>query len=225
MPKDPVSGYRLSRAWFDWCFENPEKISPNHSAIYFFAIEHCNRLGWKTKFGFPTQMVMDAIGIKKHSTYIKYFMDLVEWGFFDLIQKSSNQYSSNIISIQTAILKNGKALDKALITHTAKQTEKQYQPIGKSKRSIDKQDNQITINNKQEVTDSIFGDELFVADLVRNHPGKDLRDAWEQCWIYFSQQPTKLLEWEWRQKYASWLIRYKPQKNGKDVNGKTKLVQ
>jgi len=134
-----TNGYELSRNWFDWSFENPEKISPNHSAIYFFAIEHCNRLGWKEKFGFPTQMVMDAIGIKKHQTYIKYFNDLVDWGFFNLVQKSTNQYSANIISIKCATPKNGKALDKAFIKHRTKQTETNGQSTGQSNSSVDKQ--------------------------------------------------------------------------------------
>jgi len=135
-----MNSYELSRVWFDWCFENPEKVNPNHTAIYFFAIEHCNRLGWKSKFGFPSQMTMDALGIKKHQTYIKYFRDLVDWGFFILIQESRNQYSSNIISLNNAMPKNGNALDKAIITHTAKQT----QSNGQSNSSIDK-----PINNKQ----------------------------------------------------------------------------
>lgn len=138
-----MTSYELSRAYFDWCFENPEKVSPNHTAIYFFAIEHCNRLGWKDKFGFPTQMAMEAIGIKKHQTYIKYFTDLVEWGFIKLVEKSKNQYSANVISLKSAIPKNGKALDNALIKHGAKQTES----MGQSNSSIDKQYNneQITI--------------------------------------------------------------------------------
>lgn len=125
--------YSLSRNFWDYAFDNPEKISPNHSAIYFFAIEHCNRLGWKEKFGFPSQMTMDAVGIKKHQTYIRYFEDLCEWGFFKLIQKSKNQYSANIISLTSAMPKNGKALDKAIIKHTAKQTESN----GQSNSSID----------------------------------------------------------------------------------------
>lgn len=129
-----LNGYELSRNWFDFAFENPEKISPNHAAIYFFAIEHCNRLGWKHKFGFPTQMAMDALGIKKHQTYIRYFNDLCEWGFFDLVQKSQNQYSANIISLISDKPKNGKALDKAIINHTAKQIETN----GQSNSSIDK---------------------------------------------------------------------------------------
>jgi len=135
-----MNGYELSRNWFDFCFENPEKINPNHTAIYFFAIEHCNRLGWKKKFGFPSQMTMDALGIKKHQTYIKYFNDLVDWSFFDLIQKSRNQYSANIISLMSAMPKNGEALDKAIIKHAAKQTESN----GQSNSSIDKQRNKET---------------------------------------------------------------------------------
>ncbi len=81
-----MNSYDLSRGWFDFAFENPEKINPNHAAIYFFAIEHNNRLGWRNKFGFPTQMAMDAIGIKKASTYKKYFNDLDDWGLFIMIK-------------------------------------------------------------------------------------------------------------------------------------------
>jgi hypothetical protein len=138
-----TSGYNLSRQWFDFAFENPEIISPNHAAIYFFAIEHCNRLGWREKFGFPTQMAMDAIGIKKHSTYIRYFNDLVNWGFFKLVQKSSNQYSANIICLTNALPKTGKALGKAIKNHAAKQMKSMGQSTGQSKRSINK-----PINNK-----------------------------------------------------------------------------
>lgn len=138
-----MNSYDLSRNFWNWAFDNPEKISPNHAAIYFFSIEHCNRLGWKKKFGFPSQMTMDAIGIKKHSTYIRYFNDLVEYGFFNLIQKSSNQYSSNIISLSIALPKKGEALDKAMLNHEEKQSES----IGKSKRSIDKQLNKEQENN------------------------------------------------------------------------------
>lgn len=134
-----MNSYQLSRIFWDWAFENPDKVKPSHPAIYFFAIEHCNRLGWKDKFGFPSEMVMDATGISKYQTYINHFNDLVDWGFFVLIEKSKNQYSSNIISINSAMPKNGKAqgkaLDKAIIKHGVKQ----LQSIGQSKDSIDKQ--------------------------------------------------------------------------------------
>lgn len=141
-----MNGYELSHNWFDFCFENPEKINPTHTAIYFFAIEHCNRMGWKTKFGFPTQMAMDALGISKHSTYIKYFNDLVEWGFLILVQKSSNQYSSNIISLNFALPKKGKALAKAIVKHGEKHSGSEGESTVIGDGSIIKQDN-LELNN------------------------------------------------------------------------------
>ena len=128
---DTPTGYELSKQWFDFAFENPEKIRPVHTAIFFFAIEHYNRLGWKEKFGFPSQMVMEAIGVKNWRTYISAFNDLVEWGFFELIEKSKNQYSSNIIAIVKNTEAHTKALSKALQKHSQKQS--------RSTVSIDKQ--------------------------------------------------------------------------------------
>lgn len=131
-----MTGYELSRNWFDWCFENPEKISPNHTALYFFICEHSNRMGGKNKFGLPTTMAKEAIGIRSYNTYINTLNDLVEFGFIELIEKSKNQYSSNIIALSNFNKAHDKALDKALIKHTTKQRE--------SIDSIDKQ-----YNNKQ----------------------------------------------------------------------------
>lgn len=159
-----MNGYDLSKNWFDFCFENPEKISPSHTAIYFFAIEHCNRLGGKEKFGFPSQMTMDAIGIKKPHTYIKYFNDIVDWGFFKLIQKSSNQYSSNIISLNYAKPKNGTPLGKAMAKHTAKQGHSTRQGTG----SIIKPINLITLepnNSEIEISQPKFNFRKSLLDL------------------------------------------------------------
>lgn len=137
-----LNGYQLSRIWFDWCFENPELINPNHSALYFFCIEHCNRLGWKDKFGLPTTMAKEAIGIKSYNTYINTLNDLIKFGFIKLIEKSKNQYSANIIGLSNSNKALNKALDKALIKHLTKQVES----TGESNSSVDKQ---LTNNNKQ----------------------------------------------------------------------------
>jgi len=116
------NSYELSRNWFDWCFENPEKINPNHTAMYFFIIEHCNRLGWKEKFGLPMEMTKDALGISNYRTYSKTFNDLSDWGFIKVIEKSKNQYSATIIAIVKNTKANTKALSKAAQTHDKKQS-------------------------------------------------------------------------------------------------------
>lgn len=153
MSEDKLTGYNLNRDFFDWCFENPEKIKPIHIAIYMFAIEHCNRLGWKPKFGFPTQMTMDAIGIKNWRTYIKAFNDLCEWGFFELVEKSKNQYSANVI----AIVKNTKAHTKALSKASQKHGQKQVnstvgidKPITNEPIKLIKQEIEFLCNGKSE---------------------------------------------------------------------------
>jgi ribonuclease HI len=140
-----MNSFELSRNWFNFSFENPEKVTPNHTALYFFAIEHCNRLGNKEKFGLPTEMAKEAIGIKSWHTYIKAFNDIVNWGFFKLLERSKNQYSSNIIALINNNKASIKALDKAFIKHASKQSQSTHQ----SNDSIIKQETikQETINN------------------------------------------------------------------------------
>lgn len=141
-----LNGYALSRNWFDWCFENPDKIRPSHTALYFFIVEHCNRHGWKSKFGLPTEMAKDAIGIRNYRTYSNTLNDLIEWGFIKLIEKSKNQYSSCIV----AIVKNTKAHTKAYTKATQKHIQKQVQSTYKSTVVIDKPINLKPINQEQQ---------------------------------------------------------------------------
>jgi hypothetical protein len=91
-------------------------------------------------------MAKEAIGIRSYNTYINTLNDLVSFGFIILIEKSKNQYSSNIVALSNfdkALDKAlNKALDKALIKHTTKQCES----TGESISSIIKQET----NNKEQ---------------------------------------------------------------------------
>jgi hypothetical protein len=150
-----MNGYELSKKWFDWAFENPEKVTIGHTAVFFFTVEWCNRLSWKEKFGLPTSVAMEALGIKKHDTYTKYFNDLVEWGFISLIQKAKNQHTSNIVSLNCAYPKSGEALGLANRKHGGQQ----LVGTGVSTGSIDKP---ITPNLEPETnTDAIALFESF----------------------------------------------------------------
>jgi hypothetical protein len=202
-----MNGYELSRNWFDWSFENPELISPTHTAIYFFAIEHCNRLRWKDKFGFPSQMAMDAIGVRKHQTFIKHFTDLVEWGFITLIQKSKNQYSANIISLISAKPKNGKALDKALVKHGAKHG----QSNGQSKDSIIKQETiePITMN----VSERKLKFALELESFINKYPKRiitDFLNYWSEPNIAKTKMRKELQKtWDLERRLEMWARRDK----------------
>lgn len=161
-----MNGYELSRNWFNWCFENTEKISPNHTALYFFCIEHCNRMGWKEKFGLPTTMAKEAIGIKSYNTYKKTLDDLVSWGFIIMHEYSKNQYSSNIVALLKFDKALNKALDKAIVKHLTTQSES----TGESNSSIDKQD-----NNKPKTKNELTKDEEDIFEYFKAVTKKGIR--------------------------------------------------
>jgi len=146
--------YKLHRDFWDFCFENPEKIKPNHCALYCFVVEHCNRLGWKPKFGLPTTMAKDAIGIRSYTTYIQTLNDLVDFGFIILHEKSKNQYSSNIVGLLNFDKALDKALDKAFINHASKQVES-------TQKSTDSIIIPINNNTKDNNTNIAFCNELL----------------------------------------------------------------
>lgn len=66
---------------------------------------------------------------------------------------------------------------------------------------------------KLELFESLFGDELYLSDLSRAHPKKNLEQAFEEMYIHHSQSPHILEEWQWRQKFNTWLT-IKGDKNG-----------
>lgn len=152
--------YQLSRAFWDYSFENTGNIKPNHIAVYFFAIEHCNRLGWKKQFGFPTSMVLDAIGIKSYSVYKSTLDDLVRFGFIDVIEYSKNQYSSNIIALKEYNKAHSEALSKAIVTHLSKHSESTCE-------SIDSIDKPITILPINQLT-NLKRNEIFFLELGKS---------------------------------------------------------
>ena len=197
-----MNSYELSRAWFEFSFNNPEKINPTHSAIYFFAIEHCNRLGWKDKFGFPSQMVMEALGIKNWRTYTKHLNDLIDWGFIKLIEKSQNQYSSNIIAIVKNTISTTKSLDKALQKHSTKQSHTIV--------SINKQYNnkQVTMNNRKAEFNKLL------AEHKEKYPEKML-DEFESYWTEHGPNDKKMrFEKQTSFSIARRLSRWKSRSNG-----------
>ncbi len=126
---EDLSGYQLSRDWFEWCFMNSEIISPNHSALYFYIINLANKMHWKPVFGLPTEVAKEAIGIRNYKTYKKTLEDLVSFGFVKLVQESKNQYTCNMIALVKNDKANGEAHDKATLKHLPKQVQSTYQGI------------------------------------------------------------------------------------------------
>lgn len=181
-----MSGYQLTSDFYAWCFENPEKVKPIHSAIYFFIVDRCNKMGWKKKFGLPTDMTMEAIGVKNYKTYINGLNDLIDFGFIFMVEKSRNQHTANIIELVNFTKADGKADTKAIDKALPKQMEKQDQ----STVSINKLVNNKTIkliNDNPELVN------LKLSDWIKNYNSdkKELPFSLESFIDFFNKETGK----------------------------------
>ena len=158
-----MNSYDLSRQFWEFSFEHPTKIRPIHCAIYFFAVEHCNRLNWKREFGLPTSTVIESIGVKSYRSYKTAFDELVEWGLFILIQHAKNQYCSNIVAF---VLKD-KAKYKAKAITGTKQSTKQ----GQYNKTIQ------TIQTVKTIKQDLQKQNFSGGDTRRNKTVKELLDG------------------------------------------------
>ena len=167
-----MNGYNLTRDWYDYKFENPESVKHVHSDLYFYIIDLWNRLGQKDKFGLPTSITMEAVGIKSYNTYKNTLMDLIKFGFILLVCDSKNQHHSKVI----ALSKNNKALykanDKALDKAHIKANDKALDTIDKqvNKETKNKETIYMPIFNFKKSLISAGANEKFVEDwlLVRS---------------------------------------------------------
>lgn len=104
-----MNGYELSRVWFAYTYNHPDKFSPIDSALYFWIIEVFNRARWPEKVYLPSGQAMQHICCKSYKAYINSFNKLEAEGFIKVVERSKNQYTANII----ALVSNAKALTEA----------------------------------------------------------------------------------------------------------------
>lgn len=130
-----MNGYELSRFYFAYKFENPNKLKSNHTELYFYIVNLWNRLGQKPNFGLPTSVTMECLGIGSYNTYKKTLNDLIEFGFIKIVTESKNQHNSKIIALSFF----DKALDKALDKATAKATDKALDSIIEQRNIVTKE--------------------------------------------------------------------------------------
>jgi len=64
-----MSGYELSRQWFDFLFENPDLTNVSQTALYMWLIELNNRKGFSEKFIFNTDVLAHIQELKIEKQY------------------------------------------------------------------------------------------------------------------------------------------------------------
>lgn len=191
-----MNWYDLTRYWFDFRFENPDKCTSTHTELFLYICDKRNRFAQKEKFWLPTEYTMDNLNIRSRKTYYHVFNDLVSWWFIKIIQKSENQNTSTIISL---ILKNKKwksKLDKTICLsniYTSDDTSDDTSK-GSSRGTIDKQINKET--NKRDF--DLFWKLYPHARISKKQDAKK----------YYNESKYKEDEIITEVKYMNWCIRY-----------------
>ena len=94
-----LNGYNLSKAWFEFAYENNSKVKPAHTALFFWIVELWNRLGMPNEFGLPSSEARQAMSVSRSDIFTGCLTDLSKWGFIQIIHSSINQHKANIIKI------------------------------------------------------------------------------------------------------------------------------
>jgi len=144
------NGYNLSREWFNFKIENPEKTRPFHTELLFYIIDLWNRVGQKEKFNLPTFYTMEMLGIGSRSTLYNGLKDLENWGFITTITESRNQKQARIISIKQP---NGCAKTEQAVAQAIAQADEQP-----SEQAVAQNNNKKTKNNRKKLSRSDFSE-------------------------------------------------------------------
>jgi len=91
-------------------------------------------------------------------------------------------------------------------------------------------ENEFKSNNeslsKMDVFEALFNDQRYITDLSIAHKGKDLKQAFEECWIYHSQKPSPPEHlWIWKQKLNTWLTIKRDNANPKNKQSTSDLAE
>ena len=119
-----------------------------------------------------------------------------------------------------------KTYDEHMIKHMSLHMENENENRNKDEVRVKEGVETIRVNvaretkSKHEVTELLFSDELFIEQLKMTHRGKDIKQAWDECYIHHNNAPNppNTLQ-EWKQKLNTWLTNTKPGKtNGTSKN-------
>lgn len=94
-----MNGYKLTREWFNFSCLNIDKVGSNHTAMYLYIVDFFNYNKWPDVIGLPTDWTMQKLGFKSYKTYKKTLDDLIFFDKIELVDKSRNNHTSNIIRL------------------------------------------------------------------------------------------------------------------------------
>jgi hypothetical protein len=119
--------------FYHWIEENPDKVDPYITAVYFALLNRANKSGWKDKFAIILVDLQETCGINSRTTMLKTLARLEEYGFLQTVSTTTNQYKNRVICLplnEKQMDSTWKANEKHVdITWTHNKTIKDYKDL------------------------------------------------------------------------------------------------
>lgn len=198
-----------------------------YKLLWFYILDDCDMAGiWQVDFDVACLRIGEIVNEEEA---LRLFGDRIDtfgnkWFVKDFILfqygelKNTNRMHGAVLATLQKNEINPEGASKALIRGQG-----QEQGKGQGKRQGQ---GQFVVLPKTEIYKSIFDDELFVTNLQSTYPDKDLKQAFEECYIHHSEKPSPPREtWEWRIKLNTWLTMSPAQRKKSNGYQKGKFVQ
>lgn len=202
-------------------------LDNDYRMVWLYLVDSCSIAGiWKKDFRGLNFNCNTAITPEQFREAFK--SRIVDRGHYFFIPKFLMfQCPKGLNSNKPAILSIVKELEQySLIEMVNQLFGNDYLIIKDKDKGKDKGTDKGKGKDKDSIEQEIFSDELFVEGLERVHKGKDFRDAFEQCYLYWMNAKSPPTETgEWKQKLSSWLIKYQPGAPSKRLAQKLTLAE
>jgi hypothetical protein len=85
--------------FYQWIEDNPDKVDPYITAVYFALLNRANKSGWKDKFAIILVDLQETCGINSRTTMLKTLSKLEDFGFLQTVSTTQNQYKNRVICL------------------------------------------------------------------------------------------------------------------------------
>lgn len=183
------------------------KLKPKHKCLWRYLTERCDQAGvWDPNWQLASIYIGEPVTEKDLQQFNEQLETLANGKVFirDFINFQYGRLSENSPAhkpVFKAIEKNN--LSDRVFNRVAPTLQEKEKEMEEEKEILSK---------KAEIENSIFADQVFIGEMKRMHKGKDLKNAFDQCWMYHMEKPSPPTEvWQWRQKFGTWLTKYQPE--------------
>lgn len=199
--------------------EGPYKL------LWMYILDDCDHAGiWQVDFEVARIRIGEQVDI---DTALKLFAERV----YPL--NKFKWFIPDFITFQYGELSEKNRMHNSVLQILSKHKVGPYMPLprgqgqgtiqGKGKRQ---EQGQEQIQGKLEIFEQLFTDDIYVEGLSMAHKGKDIKQAFEECYIHHSNAPNPPTELgEWKQKLNTWLANTKNGQRKSTTDSKSRIDQ